>query len=235
MAILPAGKLTKSASLGTGRKNGALLRRYSGRNAAEYDARRRDSERYRIEQEALAKLLSSIAPKTVLDIPIGTGRFLPLYAARGIKVTGVDLSEDMLAVARAKSTLDLVSLRLGDALDPHTFGNLADKFDAVVSVRFLNWLSPGEMQIALQNFAGIRPRHLILGAHVRGGNGFAGDQRFSYRRIKRLFRLRRAKHFVHSEQAIFETVGRSAFVLRERQTIYVKSDQVNHFYHFEQT
>ena len=39
---------------------------------------------------------------TILDIACGTGNFTFLFAQRGYKVTGIDLSKDMIRVARAK-------------------------------------------------------------------------------------------------------------------------------------
>ena len=42
-------------------------------------------------------------PETVLDLACGTGSLSVLLARRGYRVTGVDMSEDMLAVASEKA------------------------------------------------------------------------------------------------------------------------------------
>ena len=42
-------------------------------------------------------------PKLMLDLACGTGTFSNLFAEKGIEVIGVDISEEMLAVAREKS------------------------------------------------------------------------------------------------------------------------------------
>lgn len=43
-------------------------------------------------------------PALLLDLACGTGSFSNLIAARGIEVIGTDMSEDMLSIAREKST-----------------------------------------------------------------------------------------------------------------------------------
>ncbi|NLC45358.1 MAG: class I SAM-dependent methyltransferase, partial [Clostridiales bacterium] len=42
-------------------------------------------------------------PKTIVDLACGTGGVTNLLATRGYKVTGVDISEDMLYLAREKA------------------------------------------------------------------------------------------------------------------------------------
>jgi ubiquinone/menaquinone biosynthesis C-methylase UbiE len=66
----------------------------------------------------------------VLEVAVGTGLNLPLYA-HDVDVTGIDLSPEMLAIAR-KRAIDLgrtLDLREGDAHEL-PFGN--DTFDTVV-------------------------------------------------------------------------------------------------------
>jgi SAM-dependent methyltransferase len=55
----------------------------------------------------------------VLELAVGTGRNFPYYPA-GIRLTGIELSEEMLDLARARAT-ELgreFDLRLGDAQLP---------------------------------------------------------------------------------------------------------------------
>ena len=55
-----------------------------------------------MEHQAVAGFLSQLDPGScVLDIPVGTGRFIPLYNNLGLRATGVDASIDMLGEARA--------------------------------------------------------------------------------------------------------------------------------------
>ncbi|MCL3883898.1 hypothetical protein [Marivita sp. GX14005] len=58
--------------------------RYYGGTAAKYDQVRQKQAWWHIEQEALGSLLDTL-PKglSVVDIPFGTGRFVPHYLERG--------------------------------------------------------------------------------------------------------------------------------------------------------
>jgi SAM-dependent methyltransferase len=73
---------------------------------------------------------------TVLDVGTGTGRAALLLARHGARVTGVDASESMLAVARQRAAADGVdaAFRVGDA---HALDYADRSFDAAVSLRVL--------------------------------------------------------------------------------------------------
>lgn len=61
------------------------------------------------EAEVEAALLKALPPERVhelLDIGTGTGRILALFARRGVRGVGIDLSREMLAVARANLARD---------------------------------------------------------------------------------------------------------------------------------
>jgi SAM-dependent methyltransferase len=68
-----------------------------------WDARAAKGLTWATEQRLLLRILDSLPtpPRTALDFACGTGRVLGFLAWRGLDVTGVDISPDMLAVARA--------------------------------------------------------------------------------------------------------------------------------------
>ncbi len=70
-------------------------------------------------------------PGMCLDLGCGTGRAIPLLAAAGWAVTGVDLSRDQLAVAERESGRHAQRLVCADA---HELPFESGAFDAVVSV-----------------------------------------------------------------------------------------------------
>ena len=82
----------------------------------------------------LASFVGQIEGRTILDVGTGTGRAALLFAHGGAKVTGIDASEEMLAVARQRAADQSVNIRFirGDA-HALEFGDRA--FDAVVSLR----------------------------------------------------------------------------------------------------
>lgn len=75
------------------------------------------------EAEVEARLLAMVGEGTVgdlLDVGTGTGRMLELFAGRAERAVGVDLSREMLAVARAgieRKGFDNCQVRLGDMYD----------------------------------------------------------------------------------------------------------------------
>lgn len=81
----------------------ASLREYYARRAAEYERIYDRPER----QADLARLRAELPPlfdgAAALEIACGTGYWTPLIAARAASVVAVDASEEVLAIARAKS------------------------------------------------------------------------------------------------------------------------------------
>ncbi|WP_369356190.1 class I SAM-dependent methyltransferase [Streptomyces sp. cg2] len=78
------------------------------------------------------------APSAVLDLGCGTGSLALLAAEEGHRVTGVDRSPAMLAVARRKLAGRAAALVVGDAAQPPVGER---RFDAVL-VRHLLWALP---------------------------------------------------------------------------------------------
>ena len=88
------------------------------------------------QEEVIAAFLDPVANRTVLDVGTGTGRAAIALARRGARVTGVDASAEMLAVAdrRARDAGVGVTFLSGDA-HGLSFGDAS--FDAVVCLRVL--------------------------------------------------------------------------------------------------
>ncbi len=68
--------------------------------AEDYDRYFHFNELFRFDTQVLDRWLKR--PGRLLDLGCGTGRHLVHFAAKGFEVTGVDLSEHMLAVARRR-------------------------------------------------------------------------------------------------------------------------------------
>lgn len=115
---------------------------YHQRIARSYLAQRVHKPIWQAEHNAVASLLDRLPRgQSVLDVPFGTGRFVPLYLARDMAVTGVDISDSMLNEARRAlgSSADAVTMLRADA-SRLPFEEQA--FDGVVSVRFLGSIIP---------------------------------------------------------------------------------------------
>jgi len=78
--------------------------------AEDYDRYFQYNELFRFDTQALDRWLKE--PGRLLDLGCGTGRHVAHFAARGFEVTGVDLSEHMLAAARRKLGAERVAATL---------------------------------------------------------------------------------------------------------------------------
>ena len=86
--------------------------------------------------DVLLRFLGQIAGRSILDVGTGTGRAAFLMAAAGARVTGVDASEEMLAIARERALAQkaTVAFATGDA---HGLAFPDRSFDFAVSLRVL--------------------------------------------------------------------------------------------------
>jgi 2-polyprenyl-3-methyl-5-hydroxy-6-metoxy-1,4-benzoquinol methylase len=90
----------------------------------------------REQARVLDEFVGDARGRLVLDVGTGTGRAALQMAERGARVTGVDASESMLAVARhraADTSLDVTFL----AGDAHALAFADREFDVVISLRVL--------------------------------------------------------------------------------------------------
>jgi ubiquinone/menaquinone biosynthesis C-methylase UbiE len=110
----------------------------------------------------------SRASGRTLELAIGTGLNLPFYPS-GVRLTGVDLSPAMLAVAEQRSRKLGVDaeLLLGNA---HALDFPNDRFDTVVSTLFFSSV-PSPRQAAAEVLRVLKPGgYLLLLDHVRSPN-----------------------------------------------------------------
>jgi SAM-dependent methyltransferase len=117
----------------------------------------------RFVQELAGPVFAMLAPKPgerILDLGCGDGALTAEIKAAGAEVLGVDLSDELLAVARMKG----LSVRKvdGHALD------FVSEFDAVFSNASLHWMRKPELVIAGVHRA-LRPRGRFVGEF--GGHG----------------------------------------------------------------
>ena len=63
----------------------------------------RNDEEARANAPALARLLGVRAGDSLLDVACGAGRYARAFAALGLRVTGVDLSSELIDEARTRN------------------------------------------------------------------------------------------------------------------------------------
>ncbi|MEQ1870483.1 MAG: class I SAM-dependent methyltransferase [Vicinamibacterales bacterium] len=86
--------------------------------------------------DVLTRFLGPVNGRSILDVGTGTGRAAFLMADLGAQVTGVDASEEMLAVARERARDRVVPITFATG-DAHALGFADRAFDIAVSLRVL--------------------------------------------------------------------------------------------------
>jgi ubiquinone/menaquinone biosynthesis C-methylase UbiE len=85
----------------------------------------------------LANMVGRIKDREVLDVGTGTGRAALILALGGARVTAVDASEEMLAIARQRAAEQMITAIKFQRGDAHALDFADRSFDAVVSLRLL--------------------------------------------------------------------------------------------------
>ena len=118
---------------------------YFRRDAAQWDRKLHVADE--AVEEAIAGALAGPPIRALLDLGTGTGRMLELFGPQIERGLGLDLSLDMLALARARldrAALRHCSVRQGDIYD---LALPKDSFDAVVIHQVLHFLDDGARAI----------------------------------------------------------------------------------------
>lgn len=121
------------------------------------------------------RFASYLAPGSlVLDLGCGTGLDAPPLAARGLRLLGLDISVEMLRIAR--SLLPLVGRLLQGEM--HALPLADGSVDAVVAVGSIHHLPKGEAGHAVREVVRVlRPGGVFAAAAERGSfEGFVAEQ-----------------------------------------------------------
>lgn len=153
---------------------------YYGKTARNYELRRTRQEWWHVENTQMEALLDTL-PRSlrVVDVPFGTGRFVPMYLERGYQVHGLDASDAMIAQAAdlLGDAFNKCSTKVGTA----TALPYADNaFDLLVSTRFLRDIIVfKEAKQALAEFARVTKTYAIIQlgqtTNAKGATPLAND------------------------------------------------------------
>jgi SAM-dependent methyltransferase len=158
--------------------------------------------------EATVAFLADVAPgPRLLELGVGTGRIAIPLVERGFEVTGVDVSEAMVARLRTKPGGDRVAIAMGDMADVPVDG----EFDLAYVVFNTLWgLTTQEAQVRC--FASVA-RHLspgglfVVEAFVPDLGLFDRGQRVSAERVEiDLVQLATARHFSAEQRVVNQHV-----------------------------
>lgn len=179
-------------------------KKYHGKKAETYDEIRTKQARWDFEHATVQEWITAIRPMSVLDCPVGTGRFLGIYADVSAEfVTGVDISEEMLSLAKKKVPRKMkqycdLKLVQGSATDIKA----DDKFyDVSVCVRFLDLIDEEAMRKVVTELARVSKSWIIctirLGdVYLPKSNTAEHDRKKFNALVKRLgFKVQSSKQF----------------------------------------
>jgi ubiquinone/menaquinone biosynthesis C-methylase UbiE len=109
---------------------------YTGKEAFSYDKSRTSTPAARkeigLQQKNISFLIRKSKGKKLLDVACGTGFFFNLY--KGKKIYGVDISEDMLKIAKSRNLGNIMLLKKADVKKIPFSDSF---FDIVISNKFI--------------------------------------------------------------------------------------------------
>ena len=121
---------------------------YFSRNAASWDEIRSLHAPDEAVEKALKQMVGAAPFQSMLDLGTGTGRLLELFAPQFVRGVGVDMSREMLAIARAnfdRANLTNVQVRHGDVYAPPVD---RESFDLITIHQVLHYLDDPARAIA---------------------------------------------------------------------------------------
>jgi len=136
-------------------------KKYHGRMAETYEPNRITQGRWKIENEEVERLLAKLKPRSVLDVPVGTGRYIPAYERLNVKrVIGVDVSDEMVAQAAKKAkrvkNCKGITLKVKDVRMLKT-----EPVDVSVCVRFLDLIDEEAMRQVVKKLMSVSEKAII--------------------------------------------------------------------------
>ncbi|HKS16319.1 MAG TPA: glycosyltransferase [Planctomycetota bacterium] len=202
---------------------------YRGDVPAGYDQERLgDAYRrfvWRREFAAIRRVLEANVAKgaSVLDVPTGTGRFLPLLQQSGLRVRGADISREMLHAARARVPEVGFSRCEAERL-PFRDGS----FDHVFSLRFVGHLPPPVRIRVLREFSRIAREGLIVGYPILN---LLTDLRFrAGNAIRRLRTGQPRPWWPATEEALAGELKAAGLRIADREAVFKPLEQVSILY-----
>lgn len=140
------------------------MNHYNDSIAKNYEFDRENEEHWHLENEFIFSNTLKFRGCRVLDVPVGTGRFLNYYEKQGVaEVVGLDISVSMLAEAHGKHLGNTaIILEQGDAL---SIAYPDEYFDAVICFRLVH-LIPANSRVALLKELLRVGRELVLQVYI---------------------------------------------------------------------
>ena len=137
---------------------------YHGKKALIYDDHRQNDIYWKAEDDCVNEYISRISNEinSVIDAPYGTGRFAPIYNKYNLNVIAIDISKDMIDIAKIKHKKylsktnfliqDMVKIPKDDC-----------SVDLAICFRFIPWIvSFKEAKVALSELSRVCNKYAII-------------------------------------------------------------------------
>jgi 2-polyprenyl-3-methyl-5-hydroxy-6-metoxy-1,4-benzoquinol methylase len=154
----------------------------------------------------------------VLDVPVGTGRFVPFYELKSWKLTGVDISDDMLCVAKNYNKISSSSKFINGSITQLESND--NSFDVAVCSRFMGYIpTVTDSKKALSEIYRVTGKYLIIGLQYVSNDAEYGAEDKLGRRVKR--------------DELLKLMGDQGFVYRDSFITGAKDNYVNEMFLFD--
>ncbi|MCB9983002.1 MAG: methyltransferase domain-containing protein [Rhodospirillales bacterium] len=208
-------------------KSEQLKDHYSGDVALLYANVRSQGDKWKNEQKALQKCLKILPDSlNVLDVPVGTGRFFPFYKEHHHTVTGLDISPDMLAMARRHDDFSEEHMSLAEAdITALPYDN--DFFDVAVCMRFFNLVNADVCSQSLRELSRVSKRYAIIGfRHINKPSHF-GVQAIK-QHILRFVKSLKGKIVLHDIEVLNQALANAHFKIVQEEFIEKRADDTTY-------
>ena len=137
------------------------LRYQKSKVASEYHKRRtmgiKGSITHYLEHRLIEKAIKHVLTdcKTALDVPCGDGRLIPLYKSLGLDLSYADISDEMMAIAKEKTSGPFYKMDLESP-------NIDKTFDLVLCIRLMDHLPESVKVNVLRSLHSLTNKYVIL-------------------------------------------------------------------------
>lgn len=137
---------------------------YTREVAAQYEALRKNDRYWTWENEIVDHCLGTFqVGDQIADCPVGTGRFMDIYARHGLRLLGIDISADMLEEARTKVETTSMAGRVEFIqADASSMGLDQPLTKALICFRLLHLISDSNLNGVVKGLAGIPSQTIFL-------------------------------------------------------------------------
>jgi 2-polyprenyl-3-methyl-5-hydroxy-6-metoxy-1,4-benzoquinol methylase len=167
------------------------------------------------QERIITSFLTPLAGRTILDVGTGTGRAAIALALKGAVVTGVDASEEMLAVARRRAADASASVTF-DRADAHRLPYQDRSFDSVTCLRVLMH-TPGWRE-SLAELCRVAASRVVIDYPAAAS---AAALQSVARKVAHAAGARVEAYRVFTDRGVREVFERSGFRVRESQRQFV--------------